>query len=80
MELFVIRNNWAFVDFVRSNLGYFLHDKREGVKITIRKNDVFIHISQYYCVICNALLQMLKRKELEASKKSLAWLDVYAKI
>lgn len=53
---FIIRNNPKFIDYIRYAWRYFLHDKKmDGCSITIRKNDVFIHISKLYCVIFNDL-------------------------
>ena len=81
MYKFVVRNNRSFVYYVRSNWRYFLSDKRENVKIVIRKDNVFIHISQAYSVILNDL-DFIRRQPLlfprfEASKKALAWLNTY---
>lgn len=81
MNKFVVRNNKSFVYYVRSNWRYFLSEKRDGVKIVIRKNDVFIHINQAYSVILNDLA-FIRTHELlfprfEASKKALAWLSTY---
>lgn len=77
---FIVRNNPRFVNYVRQSWRYFLRNNIEGVKITIRKNSVFVHISQYYCVVCNDLVFMRRNPEtyrMEASKKSLSWLSNY---
>ena len=77
MAIFVVRNSIPFTRYVRQSWGYFLNNKREGVKVIIRKGNTFIHISQYYCVICNDLLHLEKNNRLEANKKSLEWLQGY---
>ena len=81
MYKFVVRNNPSFVRYVRNNWRYFLSDKRESVKIVIQKDNVYIHISQGYSVILNDL-DFIRRNPLlfphfEASKKALAWLNMY---
>lgn len=53
---FIIRDNPAFVRYVKDSWSYFLKNKIEGCKITIRKPDVFIHIDHLYCVIFNDLV------------------------
>ena len=80
---FVIRNNSRFVRYVQSSWRYFLHSEyaKAGVKIIIRKDNVFIHISQAFSVILNDLDFIRKNPEMyphfEASKKALAWLNMY---
>lgn len=81
MYKFVIRNNRKFVNYVRYSWRYFTRNKIEGVKIVIRKDDVFIHIDHMYCVILNDLCFIKQRPNLyphfEASKKALTWLATY---
>lgn len=77
MALFIVRNDLFFTRFVKHEWKYFLRKDTEGVKIVIRKKDTFIHISQYYCVICNDLKHLQQHNRLEASKKSMEWLDKY---
>lgn len=81
MARFVIRNDYAFTNYVKhsQNWRYFLSNKREGVKITIRKHNVFLHISQYYCVLCNDLASLLRSKytQVETDKKSYEWICGY---
>lgn len=81
MNTFVIRNNPQFVSYVKRAWEYFIKGRqKDGVKITIRKHSVFLHISAYYCVLCNDLKFIQKHPELytlEASKRSLNWLSKY---
>ena len=77
MTLFVVRNDLSFTRFVKHEWRYFLRRDIEGVKIVIRKNNTFIHIDRYYCVICNYLKYLQKHDRLEANKKSLEWLKQY---
>ena len=77
MHTFVIRNNYSFANYAKYAYGYFLRNDREGVKITIRKNNVFIHISHYYCVICNDLVHLMRNHRLECNKKAKQWLEIY---
>lgn len=77
MAIFVVRNSIPFTRYVRQSWRYFLNNKREGIKVIIRKGNTFIHISQYYCVICNDLKYLQQHNRLEASKKSMEWLDKY---
>lgn len=81
MNTFIIRNNPSFVRYIKRNWRYFINNKsKDGVKITIRKNSVFIHISIYYCVICNDLKYIQRNPilyNMEATKKSLNWLEKY---
>ena len=60
MPTFTIRNNAPFVRYIKDTWGYFLRNNKPGCKITIRKNDAFIHISQLYCVIFNELSYLYK--------------------
>lgn len=82
MNTFIIRDNPWFTRYVKQNWRYFLGKKPiEGVKITIRKDSVFIHISSYYCVICNDLKAMQRnpaKYNMEANKKSIQWLNKYS--
>lgn len=77
MATFIVRNDRFFVQYVRESYRYFFHTPETKVKITIRKNSVFIHISSYYCVICNDLKYLQRNGRLEADKKSLEWLSKY---
>ena len=77
MHTFVIRNDRNIVNYVKYTYGYFLRNDKEGVKITIRKRNVFIHISQYYCVICNDLVHLMRNNRLECNKKAKQWLEIY---
>lgn len=77
MNKFIVRNNKSFTSYVKTQYGYFLRNKKEDIKITIRKNNVFIHISSYYCVICNDLKYLQRNNMLEADKKSINWLNKY---
>lgn len=77
MTIFVVRNSMPFTQYVRRAWSYFTSNNREGVKVIIRKGNTFIHISQYYCVICNDLKYLQQHNRLEASKKSMEWLDKY---
>ena len=79
MAIFIVRNSIPFTRYVRQSWGYFLNNKREGVNVIIRKGNTFIHISQYYCVICNDLKYLQQHNMLKASKKSMEWLDKYTK-
>lgn len=81
--LFIIRNNPSFIHYIKRAWRYFLSDKRTTVKIVIRKDNVFIHISQAYCVILNDLEWMFNNPNkyiIECSKKSLEWFKQYKKI
>lgn len=78
MAIFVVRNSVPFTQYVRKAWSYFLNNKIEGVKVIIRKGNTFIHISQYYCVICNDLKHLQHHNRLEATKKSMEWLDKYS--
>jgi hypothetical protein len=80
MNTFIIRNNPSFVSYVKHNWKYFLKNNKDDVKITIRKNSVFIHINAYYCVICNDLVGLQRNSRLETNKKGLDWLKVYSNI
>lgn len=77
MHTFIVRNDSSIVNYVRMNYRYFMRDSIEGVKITIRKRNVFIHISQYYCVICNDLVYLMRNNRLECNKKAKQWLEIY---
>lgn len=77
MHTFVIRNDRSIVNYVKYAYDYFLRNDKEGVKITIRKRNVFIHISQYYCVICNDLVHLMRNNRLECNKKAKQWLEIY---
>lgn len=81
MHTFTIRNNKRFCIYAANAYKYFIKRKYDGVKITIRKNDVFIHISEYYCVILNDLTYISRSEShnLECSKKALKWLKEYNK-
>jgi len=77
---FVIRNNIVFVRYAKCFWGYFLRHKTDGIKIVIRKDNVFIHISQAYSIILNDLEFMIRNPEkykVEASKSALNWLSIY---
>ena len=78
MAIFVVRNSVPFTQYVRRAWSYFIPNNKEGVKIIIRKGNTFIHINQYYCVICNYLKYLQKHDRLEANKKSLKWLEQYS--
>jgi hypothetical protein len=77
MAIFVVRNSVPFTQYVRRAWSYFTPNNKEGVKIIIRKGNTFVHINRYYCVICNDLLHLENNNRLEASKKSLEWLQGY---
>ena len=78
MAIFVVRNSVPFTQYVRRAWSYFISNNKEGVKIIIRKGNTFIHIIQYYCVICNDLKHLQRHNQLEANKKSLEWLKQYS--
>lgn len=61
---FIIRNNPKFVNYVKSAWRFFLYNQIDGCHITIRKNDVFIHITRLYCVIFNDLRHIQANPEL----------------
>lgn len=77
MHLFVVRNNPDFKYYIKRNWGYFLRKSRrlEDAKIVIRKDNVFIHISAHYTVICNDLNYLRSKGQVEANKKAFEWLD-----
>lgn len=77
MAIFVVRNSVPFTQYVRRAWSYFTPNNKEGVKIIIRKGNTFVHINRYYCIICNDLLYLERNNRLEASKKSLEWLQGY---
>ncbi len=81
MVKFTIRNNASFAYYVKGAYRYFFNNENteEEVKIVIRKNNVFIHINTYYCVICNDLIWLKRNNLLEADKKAIEWLDNYLK-
>ena len=77
MHTFIVRNDSSIVNYVRMSYRYFMGNNIEGVKITIRKRNVFIHISQYYCMICNDLVWLMRNNRLECNKKARKWLEIY---
>lgn len=78
-HIFRIRDNKPIVNYVRENWRYFMHKNSpvEGVKIVIRKNNIYVHISKAYCVILNDLEYMYRKGILECNKNALKWLKYY---
>lgn len=75
---FAVRNHPFFSHYVKRNWRYFLRKETEGIKIVIRGEKVYIHISQYYCVVCNDLKYLQRNGYLKAkNKKSQEWLAKY---
>ena len=76
---FVIRNaKPSFINYIRYAWGYFFLEGRKDCKVIIRKNDIFIHIGAWYCVIMNDLKHIRncrKDCQLEATKTDFKWLD-----
>lgn len=77
MNTFIVRNDKSFADYAYWAYRYFIHKHYEGCRITIRKNNVFIHIDKYYCVICNDLRHLQRKGKLECNNKAKEWLNKY---
>ena len=79
MYTFVVREEPFFTMYVKRNWSYFTSNDVEGVKITIRKDTVWLHIDRRYCVLCNDLITLLTQKYycVECNKKALAWIAEY---
>lgn len=81
MYTFVIYNNKQAVKHAETNWKYFLK-KREGCHVVIKNNNVYIHISEYYCLIVNDLVRFINHKTyvVTTTKSALKWLNVYNRI
>lgn len=66
--------------YVLHNYRYFMRDTTSGVKITIGKQYITIHITEYYCVICNDLSWLYRNGKLIVKQRSLDWLKKYGHI
>ena len=80
MNTFVVRNNPRLIYIIKDSWRYFLKGYVEGVKITIRKNDVFIHLDCANCQILTDLVYMINNPSLykvEFNKKALDWLKYW---
>ena len=66
------------IDELKLHWGYFFRNP-ENIKITIRKNNIFIHMKDdcAYSVILNFLLWMKNKNRLQCTKKDLQWLNTF---
>lgn len=74
MLKFIIEDRSAAV-FYRSCRTSFLLGHHTGVKISVRKDRVYIHIETPYCVIINDIRWAVYNGKIRASKKALKWLE-----
>ena len=80
MNTFKIKNTKRNENYIKSTLNYFINKDRDGISISFEKNYIKIIIIKYYCVVCNALLYLLKTDQIIATQRSLKWLSKYNNI